>query len=171
MKSVTWFAGLTEIPAIKKEYHRLALLHHPDRGGSTATMQSINAAYHAALQRNDGAVSENAEGQEFTYRYNAEREQSVIDFLDKLMASGALSENVRCFLVGTWVWVEGDTRPVKSLLKALKMLWHPQRVMWYWRPPGKRSRFAKDSSFDDLADAYGITEIKGNRRGNAPALA
>lgn len=35
----------------KRTYRRLAMLHHPDRGGSTAVMQDINAEYSAFTVR------------------------------------------------------------------------------------------------------------------------
>lgn len=41
---------------IKKLYRELAMKHHPDRGGNTAVMQSINSAYHAALESHDGTA-------------------------------------------------------------------------------------------------------------------
>lgn len=35
----------------KRTYRRLAMLHHPDKGGSTAVMQDINAEYSAFTVR------------------------------------------------------------------------------------------------------------------------
>ena len=40
-----YFDGVHTLDELKKEYRRLAMLHHPDRGGDTATMQAINAEY------------------------------------------------------------------------------------------------------------------------------
>ena len=48
------FASIRTLEALKKAYRELALLHHPDRGGDTATMQAINAEYdemHARLMK------------------------------------------------------------------------------------------------------------------------
>lgn len=46
-----YFAGTNDLNALKAEYKRLAMQHHPDRGGDTATMQAINAEYDAAFAR------------------------------------------------------------------------------------------------------------------------
>ena len=49
-----FFASIRTLDALKKAYRELALLHHPDRGGNTATMQAINAEYdemHARLMK------------------------------------------------------------------------------------------------------------------------
>ena len=46
-----YFFGVNSLEALKREYKRLALANHPDRGGDTATMQAINAEYDAAFSR------------------------------------------------------------------------------------------------------------------------
>lgn len=46
-----YFAGISNLDDLKREYKRLALANHPDRGGDTATMQAINAEYDAAFAR------------------------------------------------------------------------------------------------------------------------
>lgn len=40
-----YFTNCTTLEDLKKEYRRLTMLHHPDRGGDTATMQAINAEH------------------------------------------------------------------------------------------------------------------------------
>ena len=37
-----WFQNITTLDELRSEYRRLALLHHPDKGGSTADMQEIS---------------------------------------------------------------------------------------------------------------------------------
>ena len=40
-----FFESCKTLDELKKEFRRLAMLNHPDKGGSTATMQEINAEY------------------------------------------------------------------------------------------------------------------------------
>lgn len=40
-----YFENIATLDDLKKEYRRLAMIHHPDVGGDTATMQEINAEY------------------------------------------------------------------------------------------------------------------------------
>ena len=42
-----YFTGCKTLDDLKREYRRLAMLHHPDVGGDTATMQAINAEFDA----------------------------------------------------------------------------------------------------------------------------
>lgn len=38
-----YFKNIDNIEDLKAEYRRLAMVNHPDRGGSTEAMQKINA--------------------------------------------------------------------------------------------------------------------------------
>ena len=42
-----YFTNCATLDELKKEFRRLCMLHHPDRGGDTATMAAINAEYEA----------------------------------------------------------------------------------------------------------------------------
>lgn len=39
------FKNCRTLEELKKKYHRLVLLHHPDRGGNLEMMQAVNNAY------------------------------------------------------------------------------------------------------------------------------
>ena len=154
-----FFTQSRTVANIKKTYHRLAMQFHPDLGGDTATMQELNAQYLAALQRCDGETITDEQGQKHTYNYRTEREQEIIDFLDKLIGSGALQPDVECWLIGYWVWVQGNTRPVKDILKAVGCSWHGKRACWYWHPAQGRTHYNANASLDDLAAAYGASAV------------
>jgi hypothetical protein len=47
----SYFQNCTTLDALTKERNRLAKLHHPDVGGSLATMQDINAQFDQAKKR------------------------------------------------------------------------------------------------------------------------
>ena len=44
------FTNCRTLDELKKEYRRLAMIHHPDHGGDTATMQAINGEYHERFE-------------------------------------------------------------------------------------------------------------------------
>ena len=45
-------------------------------------------------------------------------------------------------ICGSWVWVTGNTKPVKEALKGLGFRWSPRKTAWYWHE-GKYRRFHK----------------------------
>lgn len=42
---MTYFQNIHSLADLKKEYRRLALQHHPDKGGDTAIMQQVNTEF------------------------------------------------------------------------------------------------------------------------------
>ena len=42
---MTYFQNIRSLADLKKEYRRLALEHHPDKGGDTAIMQQVNTEF------------------------------------------------------------------------------------------------------------------------------
>ncbi len=173
---MNYFKDCHTVAEIKKRYRKLAMEHHPDRGGDTATMQEINAAYHAALAKKHETAEAGSDGREHTYYYNEDHEQAIIEKIDELIAQNLTGCDI--WLIGKWVWIVGETKPHKEALKEAGCKWHAKRKCWYWKPTAGRHRYAKNSSLSDLAYTYGAKrfgdrEKSGERsqRARRPALA
>jgi len=41
--------------------------------------------------------------------------------------------NIIIEVVGNWIWVTGNTYPVKDSLKAVGLFFAPKNVAWYYR--------------------------------------
>ena len=63
---MAYFKNVHSLAELKKEYRRLALENHPDKGGSTEVMQQINVEFERLheIWENDTTVSANASGYE-----------------------------------------------------------------------------------------------------------
>ena len=154
---MSYFADCTTVGAIKTAYRKLAMQWHPDRpGGDNETMKAINLAYEAALAERDGEVSKGFDGKPHTYHYNAKVEREVMDKISETLAAlGALvGTALKLELIGTWLWVSGDTKPNKEALKALHYRWNGRREMWSWHRPGYKAR-PSSLSMNQLRSAYG----------------
>ena len=66
---MAYFKNIHSLAELKKEYRRLALENHPDKGGSTDVMQQINVEFERLheIWKNDTTVSANASGYENDY--------------------------------------------------------------------------------------------------------
>lgn len=66
---MTYFKNIHSLAELKKEYRRLALENHPDKGGSTEVMQQINVEFERLheIWKDDTTVSANASGYENDY--------------------------------------------------------------------------------------------------------
>ena len=163
-----WFEGLFTVPEIKSEFRRLAKQWHPDTGhGDTKIMADINAAYHAALKMADGFTEKGTDGRDHTYKYDREREQEIMDKIGELLALRLTG--IEIDLIGVWIWVTGETKPVKDALNGAGLKWHGKRSAWYWQNQGYKARYARGASLGDLAAKYGSTAFKSDSESNLAA--
>ena len=109
---------------LKAQYRKLAMLHHPDRGGDTATMQAINNE-HDELFR----ILQNGWNQTHdTYHQNTETPEEFRDIINALLRMGGITVE----LCGRWLWISGNTLAHKDELKAHGCRWSQTKKMWSW---------------------------------------
>ena len=143
--------GIKTLEELKAAYRKLAFKYHPDRNnGKCEMMQQLNNEYEylSKILKNNKGQTENAEdSKEFI---------SVIDELIKY-------EDIVIEIVGTWIWVSGNTKPIKETLKNLKFNWNRTRELWQRKPTDDKFR-TRNSKMDDswIKDKYGCKTIKGN---------
>ena len=138
---------------VKNLYRKLALQNHPDRGGSNKAMQAVNAAYHAALERLHGFVTQGTDGKDHRYYYNRKVEQAVMDKVAELLRATLTGCSIE--IIGTWVWVSGETKQHQAKLNSAKCRWHSKREMWYWHTPTAYRRKYTGASMNELRRMYG----------------
>lgn len=155
------FAYFTPTPEtcedLKKLYRKLAVTHHPDRGGDTETMKAVNAEYEILFIKLKD-VHINANGEKYTAREtSSEVPQDFISIINILIRF----ENVLIEIIGHFIWVSGDTKPYKDILKELSFRWHTQKKNWYLAPDWyvKFNRKRK-YSMDDIRNMWGSQEVE-----------
>lgn len=158
-----YFATLNTVEEIKNVYRMLAMKHHPDKGGDTATMQVINAQYHEALKRCDGQTSVGDNGQEHRYTYDADIEQAVMDKLSEIVRIA--SDDWKVMLIGRWIWIGGTDKTDKDRLNknGAGCLWHSGKSLWYWRPKDAKSWSRGKGNLNSMAYRYGYREFTADR--------
>ncbi len=163
-----YFNKFSEVNQVKAEYHRLALLHHPDRGGDTATMQIVNAEYQEALAKCDGQVNgQYRDGKDRYYSYDQKVEQDIIDKIAEILSLNL--EGVEVELNGTWVWVGGETYQHRDILgKTLKMNFSRRHKKWSWHN-GPKYRRRNKLSYAEIQAAYGSKKYDNQEEAKALA--
>ena len=110
---------------LKKEYRRLVMLHHPDHGGDTATMQAINAEHDALFE----ALKARHNAEHDAAHQTTETPEEFREIIDALLRM----DGVEVELCGSWLWIGGNTRAYKEELKAAGCRWSSNKKLWYWR--------------------------------------
>lgn len=73
---MAYFQNIHSLADLKKEYRRLALQHHPDKGGDTAVMQQVNIEFEKLYDtwKDSTVVSAGSTGYEYDYSGATARE-------------------------------------------------------------------------------------------------
>lgn len=164
-----YFDHCKTLAELKAEYRRLALLHHPDHGGDTATMQAINAEHDRVFERlkaaQNAAADADPEGKTPHTNEQPEDFRRVLEALRTL--AGVIVE-----LCGTWLWIGGDTYQHRETLKEAGCQWAPKKEKWYWRPDEERRarNRRREISMERIREKYG-SEILREKEGREMACA
>ena len=153
-----YFKDCRTIEEVKAVYKKLAKEHHPDCGGSVEVMQQINAEYPQACARvlkGDNLTSEDTEEQ----IRMSEEYRAVIELLIGL--PGIIIE-----VVGNWIWVTGNTKPVKQQLKDAGLFFASKKVAWYYRSEEYKTTGSK-KTLDEIRAKYGSEQVKSRRYSTA----
>ena len=146
MKKI-YFTNISSLEELKKHYKDLAMKHHPDRGGDTATMQEINNEYRYFC-----------ENPSFDFKYAGDKEDLLVypEVLSKIINfKGIVIE-----LIGAWLWVSGNTIAYKTELKQAGFWYASKKQMWYWRPDGLKSNKHDPIDINAIRNKYGSDVIK-----------
>ena len=123
-----YFDDCKTVEELKKEYRRLAMIHHPDKGGDILIMQAINIEYDERLQYLSDDSGESASYNAFDEFEVGQRYKDIINRIINL-------PDIEIEICGKWIWVGGDTYQVREQLKTAGFFWASQKRKWYWRPP------------------------------------
>jgi hypothetical protein len=136
------FSELTGINEAKKVYKTLAKKLHPDVGGSEEEFKLLNAIYNDFIENK-------------IYFSN----DFKIDLdLEKIISKILHFENITIELVGSWIWLSGDTKEIKEKLKELGFKWASKKKMWYYGEMKGKSHGEK--SLDEIKNKYGSKTFK-----------
>lgn len=133
---------------VKQAYRRASMQYHPDRNSAgLEMMKAVNAAYEFLKGFNESITLKD----------------SVLNYGDDLFAAiNAVINlpNVAIEVCGAWLWVSGETYPLRETLKNAGFKWSKPKKSWYFRPEDYRS-FSKGSySMDEIRAKYGSREIE-----------
>jgi len=138
---------------LKAQYRKLAMEHHPDKGGDTEEMKAINAEYDALFTLLKD-VHKTKDGETYTARQpTAETSEYFKALIDELMRM----DDIVIEVIGCFVWVTGNTKPYREQLRALRFQWHSKKIAWYLKPEDYRKKSRKDYDLEEIRHMYGTS--------------
>jgi curved DNA-binding protein CbpA len=143
----SFFDSPVTLEELKSQYHRLAFIHHPDRGGDIEIMKAINAEYdflHELLKN----THMNGEGTIFRQRAdNEETPEEFRDLIERLVRMAGLTVE----LIGAFIWITGNTREHKETLKEMGFRWSKNKIAWYLKPDWYHRRSLRNTTLKKFA--------------------
>lgn len=143
-----WFANVNTIEELRCQYKKLLFKYHPDNNpdiDTTKAMQEINAEYDILLKQFVANQSSDS-------KFSTEKEMELKKVLNEAIK---IKADILIEVVGTWIWVSGNTYSIKSKLKELGFKWASKKQMWYWGESAHRCTAPLE--MDDIRAKYGTT--------------
>lgn len=138
-----YFEGIETLEQLKKEYKKLAMENHPDKGGNVEIMQEINNQYEKTfrLLQNPDINAKVELPEEFINIINA-----IINFI-----------GIEIEICGTWIWIGGNTKPYAPNFKELGFKWRNQKQKWSF---GELTGKSRGWDMDKIRSIHGSEKIK-----------
>jgi hypothetical protein len=162
---IRYFKGIHYQEELRKEYRKLAMQYHPDiNPDGLQAMKVINAEYEHLQKILPRVPREDQKGQRETSNQTGQWYQKEDGFREAINQI-IFIPGIEIEICGFWVWVSGNTKPVKDQLKKAGYWWSSNKSAWYWRPAEHKSynRGAK-WSMDQIRDAYGSERVEKEER-------
>lgn len=157
-----WFKDCKTIEDVKKTYRTLCFKYHPDiyKGDDGQAMKEINAEYEIAFKMFKNKHAKKSENNENT-QTQQNNDFEVPEMFKNIINGLVACDGVVIDIVGSWVWLTGNTYAYKDIIKELGFKWASKKKAWYWHSEeyqGKRSKM----SLDDIKNKYGCQTFKPN---------
>ena len=147
-----WFIKIKTLDELRTTYRKLAMQHHPDKGGKLSDKQEINNEY-ASLSRI--LIDGNIDFSEGRKTYETQASEEIKRKIDEIISiEGLIIE-----IIGSWIWLTGNTKPVKEQLKEAKFRFSSNKIAWYWHYGDYRKGNGSVNSMDEIRNMWGAETV------------
>ena len=154
-----YFQNINNLEELRTAYRALLKKFHPDNGGSEEATKEINLEYEKLFQ-----FLKNRSGAD-QKKYNTQEDENLREVLQQI-----INLNVNIEICGSWIWVSGNTYPVKESLKAAGFKFSKNKKAWYWHD-GEYSKRGKKVSLDYIRNKYGSETVKESKEEKRTCIA
>ena len=148
-----YFEGCTTIEEVKTRFRDLAKRLHPDAGGDAAEFRDMMDEYQIAFERYK-TVHRAMDGKTYE-KATTETADQFADIINGMMGFDGITVEI----IGSWVWVSGNTYPYREQIKALGFFWSKSKHAWYYTGESEKSHRRGHYSMDGLRNHWGSTVV------------
>lgn len=160
-----YFKNCKTLSELKSKYRELLKKYHPDNGGNVEIMKAINVEYREVFDylKSGGSTEK--------YDTSNDNKETADDFIKIINELFKLQNDLIIELCGNWLYISGNTKPIKDKLKAMGCRWASKKKVWYWRPareykPGRRGKY----TMQNIRDKYGSIQFTKNDQNTEYAI-
>jgi hypothetical protein len=124
-------SAIKDLDALKKQYIKLSKKYHPDAGGTTIQFQQLQNEYNILLNK----ILNNSQLNQSQKQNEKDLDLAIREIVDNLVNIDGL--NVE--LIGKWLWISGNTYPVKTILKQAGLTFIKKEGNPFWVYKGVES--------------------------------
>lgn len=149
---MTYFKNCKTAEELKKAYREWAKKLHPDLGGNAEEFKAMQNEYEKLWERLKN-VHQNVKGETYTKTSDTTTEtpQEFINIINTLIRLRGIEVEI----CGSWIWVSGDTRTHKDILKELGFKWAHKKKAWYYHKDKFRKKSHEELTMDEIRDMFG----------------
>lgn len=163
-----YFNNVNTLEALRKQYKELLKKYHPDNvNGSTEATQEINTEYDRlfkALKDTHESTADNVNNSNKSnvnnVKYDFTEDAKLREILQKIVGFAGIEIEI----IGSWIWVSGNTYLCRNELKANGFKWASNKRMWYWHSDNYQKKSRKSLSMENIRDYYGSMKVQTNAR-------
>lgn len=151
-----YFVNCKCLEDVKKQYKTLCMELHPDVSGkdTTAEFQAMQNEYEKAFNEFKD-THKNAQGETYS-KETSETAKEYSDLIEKLMRM----DGVTIEIIGSFIWLSGNTMANKDAIKELGFKWSANKKMWYKSPEGYRKRSKNNYNIHDIRAMFDSETIQ-----------
>ena len=156
--NTNYFSNCRSLEDVKTTFKTLAKQLHPDCGGNAELFKQMMTAYRETFERLKNIHSD-SEGKTYQ-KESAEKPEQYAEIINQVI----FFENVTIEIIGSWIWLSGDTYPCKDQLKEIGFHYSSSKKAWYYNGKSDKSFRRGRYSMTKLREKWGSQTVQNQQR-------
>lgn len=154
---IKYFKDVRNLEDLRRQYKRLAHKLHPDCGGSAEAFREMVAEYETLFKKleHDSFFTDFDDAKQAERKYDFSVDKEMRDVLNKIISLSGIQIEI----IGSWLWVSGNTFPVREAIKAAGFKFSGNKKMWYWHA-GEYRKKGRKMTIDAIRETFGTVNVE-----------